>query len=85
MRPLPTEATIEAMNVSTDRCHPFHAYEKRKKRRQTKKEAGRHLGMDRSRVRQVQKGSGKQTKMVVKSSMVPKRIYGGPTTPAVEG
>ena len=23
---LPTEATIEAMNVSTDRRHPFHTY-----------------------------------------------------------
>ena len=23
MLPLPTEATLEAMNVSTDRCHPF--------------------------------------------------------------
>ena len=26
MLPLPTEATIEAMNVSTDRRHPFHTY-----------------------------------------------------------
>ena len=23
---LPTEATVEAMNVSTDQCHPFHTY-----------------------------------------------------------
>ena len=27
MLPLPTEATIEAMNVSTDRRHPFHTYD----------------------------------------------------------
>ena len=26
MLPLPTKATIEAMNVSTDRRHPFHTY-----------------------------------------------------------
>ena len=26
MLPLPTEATIEAMNVSMDRCHPFHTF-----------------------------------------------------------
>ena len=26
MLPLPTEATTEAMNVSTDRRHPFHTY-----------------------------------------------------------
>ena len=26
MLPLPTEATIQAMNVSTDRRHPFHTY-----------------------------------------------------------
>ena len=26
MLSLPTEATIEAMNVSTDRRHPFHTY-----------------------------------------------------------
>ena len=29
MLPLPTEATIEAMNVSTDRRHPFHTYNDR--------------------------------------------------------
>ena len=29
MLPLPTEATIEAMNVSADRRHPFHAYNDR--------------------------------------------------------
>ena len=26
MLPLPAKATIEAMNVSTDRHHPFHTY-----------------------------------------------------------
>ena len=26
MLPLLTEATIEAMNVSMDQCHPFHTY-----------------------------------------------------------
>ena len=29
MLPLPTEATIAAMNVLTDRRHPFHAYNDR--------------------------------------------------------
>ena len=29
MLPLPTEATIEAMNVSTDRRHPFHTFNDR--------------------------------------------------------
>ena len=31
MLPLPTEATTEAMNVSTDRRHPFHTYSDRKR------------------------------------------------------
>ena len=31
---LPTEATIEAMNVSTDRRHPFHTYNDRNRFRQ---------------------------------------------------
>ena len=26
MQPLPTNTTSEAMNVSTDRRHPFHTY-----------------------------------------------------------
>ena len=34
MLPLPTEATIEAMNVSTDRRHPFHIYNDRNRFRQ---------------------------------------------------
>ena len=34
MLPLPTEATIEAMNVSTDRRHPFHTYNDRNRFRQ---------------------------------------------------
>ena len=34
MLPLPTEATIEAMNVSTDRRHPFHTYDDRNRFRQ---------------------------------------------------
>ena len=34
MLPLPTEATIEAMNVSTDRRHPFHTYKGRNRFRQ---------------------------------------------------
>ena len=34
MLPLPTEATIEAMNVSTDRRHPFHTYNDRNRLRQ---------------------------------------------------
>ena len=34
MLPLPTETTIEAMNVSTDRRHPFHAYNDRNRFRQ---------------------------------------------------
>ena len=34
MLPLPTEATIEAMNVSTDLCHPFHTYNDRSRYRQ---------------------------------------------------
>ena len=34
MLPLPTEATTEAMNVSTDRRHPFHTYSDRKRFRQ---------------------------------------------------
>ena len=29
MLPLPTEATIQAMNVSTDRRHPFDTYNDR--------------------------------------------------------
>ena len=29
MLPLPTEAAVEAMNVSTDRRHPFHTYNDR--------------------------------------------------------
>ena len=29
MLPLPTEATVEAMNVSTNRRHPFHTYNDR--------------------------------------------------------
>ena len=29
MLPLPTEGTIDAMNVSTDRRHPFHTYNDR--------------------------------------------------------
>ena len=35
MLPLPTEATIGAMNVSTDRCHPFHTYNDHNRFRQT--------------------------------------------------
>ena len=34
MLTLPTEATIEAMNVSTDRRHPFHTYNDRNRFRQ---------------------------------------------------
>ena len=34
MLPLPTEATIEAMNVSTDRRHPFYTYNDRNRFRQ---------------------------------------------------
>ena len=34
MLPLPTEATVEAMNVSTDRRHPFHTYNDRNRFRQ---------------------------------------------------
>ena len=34
MLPLPAEATIEAMNVSTDRHHPFHTYNDRNRFRQ---------------------------------------------------
>ena len=34
MPPLPTEATIEAMNVSTDRRHPFHTNNDRSRFRQ---------------------------------------------------
>ena len=34
MLPLPTEATIEAMNVSTDRRRPFHTYNDRNRFRQ---------------------------------------------------
>ena len=34
MLPLPTEATIWAMNVSTDRRHPFHTYNDRNRFRQ---------------------------------------------------
>ena len=34
MLPLPTEATNEAMNVSPDRCHPFHTYNDRNRFRQ---------------------------------------------------
>ena len=34
MLPLPTKATIEAMNVSTDRCHPFRTYNDRNRFRQ---------------------------------------------------
>ena len=30
MLPLPTEATVEAANVSTDSRHPFHTYNDRK-------------------------------------------------------
>ena len=29
MLPLPTEATIDPMNVSTDRRHPFHTHNDR--------------------------------------------------------
>ena len=35
MLPLPTEATIEAMNASTDRRHPFHIYNDRNRFRQS--------------------------------------------------
>ena len=47
MLPLPTEATIEAMNVSTDRRHPFHTYNDRNRFRQlfwihTTKHRSRH-------------------------------------------
>ena len=35
MLPLPTEATVEAMNVSTDRCHPFRTYNDRNRFRQS--------------------------------------------------
>ena len=31
---LPTEATIEAINGSTDRCHPFHTYDDHNRFRQ---------------------------------------------------
>ena len=31
---LPTEATIDPMNVSTDRRHPFHTYNDRNRFRQ---------------------------------------------------
>ena len=31
---LPTEATTEAMNVSTHRCHPFYTYNDRNRFRQ---------------------------------------------------
>ena len=34
MLPLLTEATIKAMNVSTDRRHPFHTYNDRNRFRQ---------------------------------------------------
>ena len=34
MLPLLTEAIIEAMNVSTDRRHPFHTYNDRNQFRQ---------------------------------------------------
>ena len=34
MLPLPTEATIEVMNVSTDRRHPFHTYNDHNRYRQ---------------------------------------------------
>ena len=34
MLPLPTEATIEALNVSTNRRHPFHTYNDRNRFRQ---------------------------------------------------
>ena len=34
MVPLPTEAPIEAMNVSLDRRHPFHTYNDRNRFRQ---------------------------------------------------
>ena len=34
MLPLPTEATIEVMNISTDRRHPFHTYNDRNRFRQ---------------------------------------------------
>ena len=34
MLPLPTEATLEAMNVSTDRRHPFYTYNDRNRFRQ---------------------------------------------------
>ena len=47
MLTLPTEATIEAMNVSTDRRHPFHTYNDRNRFRQlfwihTTKHRSRH-------------------------------------------
>ena len=34
MLPLPTEATIEAKNISKDRRHPFHTYNDRNRFRQ---------------------------------------------------
>ena len=34
MLPLPTEATIEAMNISTGQRHPFHTYNDRNRFRQ---------------------------------------------------
>ena len=34
MLPLPTEGTIDAMDVSTDRRHPFHTYNDRNRFRQ---------------------------------------------------
>ena len=34
MLPLPTEATLEAMNVSTDRRHPFQTHNDRNRFRQ---------------------------------------------------
>ena len=34
MLPLPTEATIEVMNICTDRRHPFHTYNDRNRFRQ---------------------------------------------------
>ena len=47
MLPLPTEATIQAMNVFTDRRHPFHTYNGRNRFRQlfwihTTKHRSRH-------------------------------------------
>ena len=57
--------------------------ERGKKTRRTEEEVGRqHQGMDRSGVRQVQEGSGKQAEMEKTGCKI---ICGAPATLAVEG